>query len=164
MAIYVNQTQIRTEKRAAGNGRTPRGKRGCCRRTRGVAAVEFAIVLPLILTLTFAAVDFGRVMHAYLVVSNAARCGAEYGSMHGFTAYSQASWQTQVLAAAATEMQNLPGYSAANSQTTCTTTTDSDGLFQVTVTASYPFTTVVSWPGVPAAVQLSHQVVMRQIR
>ena len=164
MPVYVNQTPTRTEKCAAGIVQTPRGNRGSRKRTRGVAAVEFAIVLPLILTLTFAAVDFGRVMHAYLVVSNAARCGAEYGSMHGFTAYSQASWQTQVLAAAATEMQNVPGYSAANSQTTCTTTTDSDGLFQVTVTASYPFTTVVNWPGIPSAVQLNHQVVMRQIR
>ena len=164
MPIYVNRTLLPAEKRAASVVRAPRGRRGFRERTRGAAAVEFAIVLPLLLTLTFAAVDFGRVIHAYLIVSNAARCGAEYGSLHGFTSYSQASWQAQVLAAATAEMQNLPGYSAANCQTACTTTTDSDGLFQVTVTASYPFTTVVSWPGVPSAVQLSHQVVMRQIR
>jgi hypothetical protein len=104
------------------------------------------------------------VFHAYQVVSNAARCGAEYGSMHSFTSYTQASWQAQVHAAATAEMQNLPGYSAANCQADCSTTTDSDGMFQVTVNVSYPFAMIVAWPGLPSTVQLKHQVVMRQIR
>jgi Flp pilus assembly protein TadG len=126
--------------------------------------VEFALVLPLLLLLTLAAVDFGRVVYAYLVVSNAARCGAEYGAMHGFTSYTQSSWQAQVQAAETGEMQNLSGFAAANFQAAVSTTTDGDGLYQIAVTASYPFSTIVSWPGVPSAVQLSRQVVMRQIR
>ena len=84
--------------------------------------------------------------------------------MHGFTTYTQSSWQAQVQAAASAEMQTLPRFDAANLQTSCATTTDSDGLYQISVTVSYPFTTVVNWPGLPSAVQLNRQVVMPQIR
>src|SRR5258708_3931374 len=94
---------------------------------RGTAAVEMALVLPLILLLAFAVADFGRVVHAYLVVSNAARCGAEYGSMHEFTAYTRSSWQAQIRSVIEGEMSGLQGFSATNLQSTCTTTTDGDG-------------------------------------
>jgi Flp pilus assembly protein TadG len=149
---------------AAGNRSSDRAGRRSRLPARGILAVEFALLLPLILLLTLAAADFGRVMHAYLVVSNAARCGAEYGSMHGFTSYTQSSWQSQVLSAMNAEMSGLQGFSAASFQASCSTATDSDGLYQISVTASYPFTTIVNWPGVPSQIQLTHQVVMRQIR
>jgi Flp pilus assembly protein TadG len=130
----------------------------------GAAAVEMAFVLPLVLLLTFAAIDFGRIVHANLVVSNAARCGAEYGAMHEFTSYTRPSWEAQIRSAIEDEMAGLQGFSATNLQSTYTTTTDSDGLFQLKVRASYPFTTIINWPGVPAQVQLSHEIEMRQIR
>lgn len=134
------------------------------RASHGLAAVETAIVLPLVLLLTFATIDFGRIVYAYVAVSNAAYAGAEYGSMHQFTSYTQASWQAQIQTAIQNEMQNLSGFTAANLQSSSSTTTDSDGLFQVTVNVSYPFSTIVNWPGVPHQIQLTHQVVMRQIR
>lgn len=130
----------------------------------GAAAVEMAVVLPMVLLLTFAAVDLGRVVHAYLAVSNAARAGAGYGSMHEFTDYTRPSWESQIRSTIEDEMQGLNGFSAANLQSTYTTTTDSDGLFQVKVKVSYPFSTVIAWPGVPSQVSLSHEVEMRQIR
>jgi Flp pilus assembly protein TadG len=130
----------------------------------GAAAVEMAFVLPLVLLLTFAAIDFGRVVHAYLVVSNAARCGAEYGAMHEFTTYTRPSWEAQIRSTVEDEMAGLQAFSATNLQTTYATTTDTDGLFQLKVRASYPFTTIINWPGVPAQVQLSHEITMRQIR
>ncbi len=133
-------------------------------RASGAAAVELAVVLPMVLLLTFAAVDLGRVVHAYLAVSNAARAGAGYGSMHEFTAYTRPSWESQIRSTIEDEMQGLHGFSAANLQSTYTTTTDSDGLFQVQVTVSYPFSTVIAWPGVPSQISLSHKVEMRQIR
>jgi Flp pilus assembly protein TadG len=131
---------------------------------RGVAAVEFALILPLVLLLTLACVDLGRVVHAYLVVSNAARCGAQYGSMHEFTNYTRPSWESQIRTAIEGEMNGLRGFSSSNLQSTYTTTTDSDGLFQLVVKVNYPFNTIVTWPGVPSQLVLSHQVEMRQIR
>ena len=46
------------------------------RRERGAAAVELAIVLPLLLLLVGGIIDFGRLMFAEVMVTNAAREGA----------------------------------------------------------------------------------------
>jgi Flp pilus assembly protein TadG len=43
---------------------------------RGQTLVEFSMILPLMLVLLFALVDFGRGFHTWLVVTNAAREGA----------------------------------------------------------------------------------------
>lgn len=42
------------------------------------ALVEVALILPLILLLVLGAVDFGRVYHTKIVITNAAREGANY--------------------------------------------------------------------------------------
>src|SRR5687767_1445455 len=47
---------------------------------RGAAAVEFALVLPLLLVLTVAAVDFARVYHYSQIVTDCARTGAMFAS------------------------------------------------------------------------------------
>lgn len=46
----------------------------------GQALVEFALVLPVMLLLLFALVDFGRGFYTWLVVTNAAREGARTGA------------------------------------------------------------------------------------
>ena len=43
---------------------------------RGASAVEFAIILPILLMMVFAAIDFGRLFHARLVLTNLSREGA----------------------------------------------------------------------------------------
>jgi Flp pilus assembly protein TadG len=48
----------------------------------GQELVEFAIILPLLLLLVFGAVDLGRLFHAYITISNAAREGARYGIIY----------------------------------------------------------------------------------
>ncbi len=147
--------------------RQRRALRRSCRRqlpARGVAALEMALVLPLVLLFAFASVDFGRVVHAYIAVSNAARCGAEYGSMDKFTSYTRDNWESGVQAAIDQEMQGLPGFVNGNLANTVTTTTDSDGLFLAKVEVTYSFHTIVNWPGVPSNVAVDHQVTMRQIR
>jgi Flp pilus assembly protein TadG len=123
-----------------------------------------ALVCPLVLLFAFATTDFGRVMAAYLVVCNAARVGADYGSTNGYTSYTQASWQAAIRQAVNQEMQGLLGYQASQLQLSITATPDPDGLYHVTVEVSYPFTTVVNWPGVPSLVLLDHSVTARRSR
>jgi len=53
------------------------------RRPRGQALVEFALVLPLFLTLMLAIFDIGRVIWARNSLENAAREGARYAIVHG---------------------------------------------------------------------------------
>jgi hypothetical protein len=47
---------------------------------RGIAMVEFAIVLPLLLALALGAVDLGRGLISYIELEQAAQEGALYGS------------------------------------------------------------------------------------
>ena len=48
---------------------TPPGDR---RRIRGQSVVEFALVLPILLLLLAATIDFGRLFYTYVAVDNAA--------------------------------------------------------------------------------------------
>jgi Flp pilus assembly protein TadG len=51
-------------------------------RDRGAAAVEFALLLPLLLLLVFGIIDFGRALNAEITITQAARgpgCGARDG-------------------------------------------------------------------------------------
>ena len=50
------------------------------RRERGQSLVETAVVFPILLLLLAATIDFGRVFDAYIVLTNAAREGARFGS------------------------------------------------------------------------------------
>lgn len=47
----------------------------------GQSMVEMALVLPMVLFLVMGIVDFGRVFNAHIVITNASREGAMYGSM-----------------------------------------------------------------------------------
>jgi Flp pilus assembly protein TadG len=55
-------------------------------RERGAAAVEFALVLPILLTLTLGAIDFGWFFYIDQLVTNAAREGARAGTLVAPTA------------------------------------------------------------------------------
>jgi Flp pilus assembly protein TadG len=48
---------------------------------RGAAAVEFALVVPILLILVFGIIDFGLAMTQQSLISNAAREGARAGSL-----------------------------------------------------------------------------------
>ena len=52
-------------------------------RGRGQALTEFAVVLPVFLMLVFGIIDLGRVIWGLDNVTNAAREGARYASVHG---------------------------------------------------------------------------------
>jgi Flp pilus assembly protein TadG len=55
------------------------------RSSRGQSLVEFALVIPLFLTLLFTVVDFGRVVWANDSLANAAREAARFAIVHGGT-------------------------------------------------------------------------------
>ena len=48
----------------------------------GQSLVEFALILPLLLMLVLGAMDFGRLFFAKMVITNAAREGANYLAYH----------------------------------------------------------------------------------
>jgi len=51
-------------------------------RTRGQGIVEFALLLPVLILILVGVFDLGRAFHALITITNAAREGARYGTMH----------------------------------------------------------------------------------
>ena len=131
---------------------------------RGVAAVEFAVAVPVLFLLALGCADLGRAFAAYLIVSNAARVGAEYGATHGYTSYTYSSWQSQVIQQAANEMQGSLAFNQSELTTVVSTTPLMTNLYEVTVTTTYPFTMISAWPGLPQQFNVSHSVTMQRFR
>jgi len=48
---------------------------------RGQTLVELALVLPVIILILFGTLEFGRLFHSYIVITNAAREGARLGAV-----------------------------------------------------------------------------------
>ena len=57
---------------------------------RGAAAVEMALVLPVLLMIVFGLIDFGRMLNAQLTLTEAAREGARSAAFGQTTAQTQA--------------------------------------------------------------------------
>jgi len=134
---------------------------------RGASAIELGLLLPLLLTIALGAIDLGRFGYSHLAVTNAARAGAAFASMHDYSTATKPSWDAQLNAAVAAEMASIIGSdpsAAANLVVTTVRTVESDGLRRVRVTAQYPFETVVGWPGIPEELSLQHSVEIRGIR
>jgi len=68
---------------AAPIGRTASGNRAKNRARRGTAALEFALVSPLLLTLIGGIFDFGRAEYTRIQVSAAIAAASEYASLRG---------------------------------------------------------------------------------
>jgi len=62
-----------------------RTRRRRSRADRGAAAVEFALVLPMLLLLVFGIIDFGRLLNAQIKVTEAAREGARAATVFSGT-------------------------------------------------------------------------------
>jgi Flp pilus assembly protein TadG len=129
-----------------------RRRQGNTPRRRGVAAVELALLLPFICFLFVVAVDFSRVYYFDLTVVNCARNAALYAGRDPTAALDTAG----ITAAARQDAANFDltqlTVSSATDSTTAPTT--------VTVTVTYPFTTITQFPGVTSRMTLTHTLRM----
>ena len=145
------------------------------RRQHGVATVEAAIALPVLIIILVIIVDFGRAMYSGITTSNAARSAVGFGAQATAIAVDHAG----MVAAALADAENLPINGAnpahvdatarhfcrcpgSSSEVSCT----SSGCGQapevyVEVTTSRDFGTAGSYPGVPSDFSLSRTAVMR---
>jgi hypothetical protein len=132
---------------------------------RAVAALEVAMILPVLVTIVLGCVDFGRFCYAYISVTNAAREGAYYASFHPpkTAEGGPAEWNAYIAEAAKAEIggrldESKLGFPGA------VVIDESDGLKRVRVEVQYTFETLVAWPFLPNTVVLSRAVEMRVLR
>ena len=104
---------------------------------RGAVAVEFAILLPLLLMLVLGTIEFGRAYNAQITLTNAARDGVRVMAI----ANDPASAKTAAISAAASVSTTIP-----TSDVTLSTTTCSTGI-QVTLTVKYTLSTITGIAG-----------------
>jgi Flp pilus assembly protein TadG len=131
---------------------------------RAAAAVELALVLPVLLLLAFGCAELGRAVAIYSMVSSAACAGAEYGATHGYTSYTYSSWQEQVAQQAQTAVQGNQTLNSSLLLVSVETTAETGGYNLGTVTANYQFSTITQWPGLPHEFTITHTVGIRRYR
>ncbi|MCR5876419.1 pilus assembly protein [Phenylobacterium sp. J426] len=119
----------------------------------GSAAVEFALLLPMLLLLLAGLVDVSRLISHTMQVRAAAQAGADWAQRNG--------WDATRIASAVTSATTLQGVSAApaparslgcvvNGKITAQSTNCANNIAPgqfVTVAARAPFKGVVPWPG-----------------
>jgi Flp pilus assembly protein TadG len=130
----------------------------------GAAAGELAFILPVLVLIVLGCVDLGRFVYSYIAVTNAARTAAGFGSSNPYTTATLSTWQAQVRQAAVDEMSGVYGFSDGSLTVTATPTTESAGFRRIQVDVSYPFQTMITWPGIPQNLTLQRRVIMRSIR
>jgi Flp pilus assembly protein TadG len=131
---------------------------------RGTAALEFVIVLPVLMVIVVGAADLSRMLHYKNVLTNAARTGAAYGATHAVSDYTYDEWVERVQSRALEEAANLPYCNSSLIELTVTTFDDADGSRRVQVEVTYPFELLIHWPGWPKRLTLHHSVCMRRYR
>ncbi|QDG67832.1 pilus assembly protein [Pseudarthrobacter sp. NIBRBAC000502772] len=104
---------------------------------RGAAAVEFAILLPLLLMLVLGTIEFGRAYNAQITLTNAARDGVRVMAI----ANNPADAKTAAKNAAASVSTAIPTSDVTLSTDVCSTGT------QVTLTIKYTLSTITGIAG-----------------
>ncbi len=134
------------------------------RARRATAAVELCVIAPVLATMVFGCIDFGRFAYNYIAVNSAARAGAAYGVNNCYLPAQTEAWQNSVKTVAQNEMSMQTGFVSASLTVTTTSHIDGTGLRRVAINVQYPFSTLVSWPGIPKNTTLQANIMMRSVR
>ncbi len=133
-------------------------------RRTGAAALELALVLPLLLLLTLGAVDYGRFSYSWIAVANASRAAAGFASVQPVSPTSQGAWQAGIRQSAQAELEGLPGFDPSQMTVTAELLQDDGGRQRAFVTVGYPFRTLFPWGGIPATLMLQQSTAMPVVR
>lgn len=139
---------------------------------RGASMVEFAILAPVMIFLAIGMIDTGRYAYYSILAANAARAGAQYGSLD----LEHVSQANAIAAAASADAQSLAQFStlptclvAVNNGAMTSCPTNSSGsltpgsVYYVQVVTTGSFRPLFPYPGVPNPVQITGSSTMRVV-
>ena len=121
---------------------------------RGAAAVEFAVVLPLLTLFLLGAADFGRFAHIWIAVTNAARSGGAFAGTTPFTTESRPAWEAGIRRAVRGDLEQLRGFDSNRLRVATEAASDADGRRRVSVTVEYPFDPLINYAALPGSFTL----------
>ena len=127
------------------------------KKQKGAQAVEFALVLPFLILIIFAVLDFGMLVYNKAIITNASREGARSGVVLSAAAWNAANVrQTACNYARSALITVSPG----TKTTTCTGTIDPVITVYSGVNANCPTPTGITAPafGEPVALMISYPV------
>jgi len=117
---------------------TMRARRGSANSDRGAAAVEFALLLPLLVLLIFGMIDFGRAINAQITITQAAREGARALALGQTTTYQARAVQAGVgLGLTTANVTDLPDSLKTTGCPAGAAQTGDDAVVQVTYTFTF---------------------------
>jgi len=131
---------------------------------RGAVALEMAILLPVLLFLCFAGIEYGRAISMDMSLTHATRVGADWGATHSFSTLTRGSWETQIKSEVTADIQNTTGFVPANLSVSITTFASSPTSIRVTVATTYLFRPIVTFPGIPSQITMHRSITAFQFR
>ena len=133
---------------------------GPCRtRRRGAAIVEFAVILPLLITLLFGIIEFGHLFHVRLTTQQAAREGCRLAVLQSTSKPYSATGG--VVMSRMTEILNASGLSMDQVSVQIAEDSPSDPMVTITITVPYDEVALTGFLG-PIATELSGSCSMRK--
>jgi Flp pilus assembly protein TadG len=139
---------------------------------RGASMVEFAILAPVMIFLAIGMIDTGRYAYYSILAANAARAGAQYGSLD----LEHVSQNTAIAAAATADAQSLAQFAttptclvAVNNGTMTSCPTNNSGslttgsVYYVQVVTTGSFHPLFPYPGIPNPVTVTGSSTMRVV-
>ena len=144
-----------------------------CRASQGVAAVELAVIAPVVIMGTLCAADLGRFALEKTWVIYAASGGAEYAVVHGFDASAISAAAASAAPVSGISIAPAPseyygcatatGVTASTQGATCPSGSSTGGTAgeYVSVTATMPFAAIFSAAGIDYPSTLSATALVR---
>lgn len=152
----------------------------CCaaRKERGAALVELAVALPLLAVILVGTIDFGRAFRETMIITNAARAGAQYGAQSIYNSGDQTGMQNAALGVLSVNGVTSGASATAVRQCYCASGSGSFGapfgcpvvnpcvstehlVVTVTVTAQGTFLLTTPFPGLPNGFTISRSASAR---
>lgn len=141
---------------------------------RGVSAIEFAFIAPVIAILIIGIIDFGMGLWQQIEVANAAEAGAAYAAAKSWNssvsgienAVTSATSLSSITASPAPTVPpwcGCPSTSGGITATTCGSPCSDGSLagHYITVYAQAPYSTILPWPGISHPMTLSYTTYAR---
>jgi Flp pilus assembly protein TadG len=137
--------------------------------TSGVAAIEFGIIVPILVLMTVATVDLGMGFYRKMQVEGAAQAGAEWAIRHGFNISSISNAVTSATSAPGISVSPAPiqfcGCASGSGITTATCGNTCSGGVQAgtytTVSAQMTYNPILPYGFLPSTYNLSSQSTVR---